>query len=82
MRKSDFETRGCVAVVCDCVIRASDCKNNTDTASRALSAAMSLFLGFSVTSHLHPWIQEEEGLLSGVMRKALGDFPNARPWLA
>lgn len=30
-------------------------------------------------SHLHPWTQKEEGLLSGVMRKALGDFPNIRP---
>lgn len=39
------------------------------------------FLGLSLMSHLHPWIQKENGLPSGVMRKALGDFPNIHPGL-
>lgn len=38
-------------------------------------------LGLSLMSHLHPWIQKENGLPSGVMRKALGDFPNIHPGL-
>lgn len=38
------------------------------------------FRGFLVTSLLHPWTQKEEGLLSGVMRKSLGDFPNDQLW--
>lgn len=37
--------------------------------------------GLSLISHLDPWIQKENGLPSGVMRKALGDFPNIHPGL-
>lgn len=38
------------------------------------------FLGFLVTSLLQRCTQKEEGLFTGVMRKALGDFPNIQPW--
>lgn len=34
------------------------------------------FPGLSVTSHPQLWSLKEEGPLTGVMRKAMGDFPN------